>query len=122
MTLRIVVNCLIISAVFSLITPALFLVEYIPEENALVPQIDEIDLTVLREAPNMEGSTFSTESIKMRKISGFERITYIIDQPYFFINYLENSRSVFLLYLLATATISAWNIRAYKRNKRITSG
>ena len=113
MKLRIFINCVIISAIFSLITPAFFLVEYIPKENAAVPQLNEIDLNALKK----DDKSLSAKSIKMRKVRGFERITYMIEQPYFLINYLKNSRWVFLPYLLATLIISFWNIRTYKKQK-----
>ncbi len=121
MKLRLFTNCLIISVIFALITPAFFLIEYIPEENTTVPVTDQIDLSVLKDTSYDESNRHSVENIKMRKVSGFERIIYMIEQPHFLINYLKHSRWLMLPYLIATLLVSLWNLKTFKNIERITN-
>lgn len=112
---RIVLNCFIVSIFFALITPAFFVIEYIPKEGAEVPQFNDIDLHVLKESSGNENGSQEVQSIKMRKIYGLERIMFVVKQPFFLKNYLNHSQWVFIPFFLATLFISFWNICTYKR-------
>ena len=63
---RIILNHLIGSIFFALITPAFFVIEYIPKEGAEVPELKDIDLNVLKGTSDNKNGFYEVQNIKMR--------------------------------------------------------
>jgi hypothetical protein len=93
---RIIINCFLVSIVAALIAPAFFLIEYIPQEAEEVPQFSKIDMHQTEMSSIKDDGFNPKRHINMRKVSGFERISFLFSQPYMLDNYFKHSRWVFI--------------------------
>lgn len=108
---RILINCLIISALLGLITPFFIMVEYVPEKGTEFRDFKENDFKKIRSLSDEEVVEYVEENVKLRKLSGFERITYIFESPFSALIYSRTAFGMFLAFLFGSLSLSYLNFK-----------
>lgn len=106
---RVVFNCIIVAMVFSVIAPFFTMAMFVPKEVEIVYDLNDVDNDKLKKMTPEEANKYLNNEVKTRKLSGFERITYLFIHPSIGILYLKAAILMFVPFFLATIITSYLN-------------
>ncbi len=108
---RVVFNCIIVVMVFSVIAPFFTMATFVPKEGEIVYDLNDVDNDKLKKMTPEEANKYLNNEVKTRKLSGFERITYLFIHPSIGFLYLKAAILMFVPFFLATIITSYLNIK-----------
>lgn len=116
MTKRAILNCVLISLLFSSIAPFFTLLIFVPAEGDTVYSYTDEDYEKLKEMPPEKAVEYTTTKVSTRKLKGLERITYMFSNPLSGLYLLKYSLLLFIPIFLATITTTYVNKKHYVTN------
>lgn len=111
MSIRLVINCFIVSVIFSVIAPFFAMVTFVPKEGEVVYDLESVEYAKLKEMTQEEANKYLNNDVKTIRLTGFDRITYLFTQPSIGFIYLKAAMFMFIPIFIATVTASYLNMK-----------
>ena len=111
MSKRIAINCFFVSLVFAIIAPFFTMATYIPKEGEVVYDLKKTDFKKMGKMSPEEAEKYLKNEVKMKKLSGIERIKYLFIHPSIGFMYLKGALLMFIPFFLATIITSYLNTK-----------